>query len=345
MKIYNIGLVGAGAVAALHAEAIRSLPNAKLAGCCDGGSGRAKALAERHQCKVFADYQSLIQSPEVEVVVIATPSGLHLEPTVLAAAHRKPVLCEKPLEITTARIDQMIGAHERAGTQLGCIFNYRYDETVGYIRKALSSKRLGKITYAGVDVPWWRDADYYSGSWKGTKALDGGGALMNQSIHMVDLLQHLMGPVRSLFAYSETLAHEIEVEDTAVVALQFENGALGQIYGSTAAYPGQPRALNIRGNRGTIQQLEDSLAVWSFADTLPEDNAIRERFALAGTGGSADPMAIKYGNHAQCIAEFLETLETGHSFSVDGTEARKSVEILEAIYRSSTEKRMIELQT
>lgn len=341
--MHKIGIVGAGAVADLHAQAIAALPNAQLTGCCDGGSGRAKALAAQYGAVAFANYQALIESPEVDVVLIATPSGLHLQPAILAAAQGKPVLCEKPLEITTNRIDEMIAAHDRAGTVLGCIFNYRYDAVVGQIRQALSQERLGKVTYAAVRVPWWRDEAYYAGSWKGTQALDGGGALMNQSIHMVDLLQHLMGPVQSLFAYTDTLAHDIEVEDTAVVALRFTNGALGQIYGSTAAYPGQPRQLDLMGTKGTIQQVEDSLAVWSFAEPLPEDEAVRSNFGQAGTSGAADPMAIQYANHARCIAKFLAALETGTPFSVDGREARKSVEILEAVYQSQEEGRSIHL--
>jgi predicted dehydrogenase len=341
--MHKLGIVGAGAVAALHAQAIASLPNARLTGCCDGGSGRAKALADQYGATAFSNYQTLIESPEVDVVLIATPSGLHLPPAILAAEKGKPVLCEKPLEITTGRIDQMIAAHERAGTSFGCIFNYRYDEVVGHIRRALSQQRLGKVTYAAVRVPWWRDEAYYAGSWKGTQALDGGGALMNQSIHMVDLLQHLMGPVQSLFAYTDTLAHDIEVEDTAVVALRFANGALGQIYGSTAAFPGQPRQLDLTGTKGTVQQVEDSLAVWSFAEARPEDEKIRGDFRQAGTSGAADPMAIQYANHARCIAEFLVSLETRTPFSVDGREARKSVEILEAVYRSQAENKPVQL--
>lgn len=341
--MHKLGIVGAGAVAALHAQAIASLPNAQLTGCCDGGSGRAKALVNQYGATAFSDYQALVESPDVDVVLIATPSGLHLQPAVLAAEKGKPVLCEKPLEISTERIDQMIAAHDKAGTALGCIFNYRYDEVVGPIRQALSQQRLGKVTYAAVRVPWWRDETYYTGSWKGTQALDGGGALMNQSIHMVDLLQHLMGPVRSLFAYTDTLAHDIEVEDTAVVALRFADGALGQIYGSTAAYPGQPRQLDLMGTKGTIQQVEGSLAVWSFAEARPEDEKIRGDFGQAGTSGAADPMAIKYANHARCIAEFLGSLETGTPFSVGGGEARKSVEILEAIYRSKAASKPVQL--
>jgi predicted dehydrogenase len=341
--MHKIGIIGAGAVADLHAQAIAALPNAQLTGCCDGGSGRAKALAAQYGAVAFANYQALIESPEVDVVLIATPSGLHLQPAILAAEEGKPVLCEKPLEITTNRIDEMIAAHDRAGTVLGCIFNYRYDAVVGQIRQALSQERLGKVTYAAVRVPWWRDEAYYAGSWKGTQALDGGGALMNQSIHMVDLLQHLMGPVQSLFAYTDTLAHDIEVEDTAVVALRFTNGALGQIYGSTAAYPGQPRQLDLMGTKGTIQQVEDSLSVWAFAEALPEDEAVRSNFGQAGTSGAADPMAIQYANHARCIAKFLAALETGTPFSVDGREARKSVEILEAVYQSQEEGRSIHL--
>jgi predicted dehydrogenase len=232
----------------------------------------------------------------------------------------------------------MIEAHKNAGTSLGGIFNFRFHETLKYIKEALDSGRFGKITCASVFVPWWRPESYYKGSWHGTMKLDGGGAMMNQAIHMVDILQYLMGPVESLQAYSETLAHEIEAEDTAVGILRFRNGALGMIYGTTASFPGQFRRLEITGTRGTVIQVENSIRVWHFADKSDSDNEILTRFGqIEGGGGVSDPAAIPFEPHAKNIASFLNSLENGNEFEISGTEARKAVEIVLAIYKSARE--------
>ncbi|HPT21007.1 MAG TPA: Gfo/Idh/MocA family oxidoreductase, partial [Bacteroidales bacterium] len=246
------------------------------------------------------------------------------------------VICEKPLEISLERIDKMIRAHNKAGTKLGGIFNFRYNGAVSYLKEAVESGRFGTITYASVHVPWWRKEDYYKGSWHGTLDLDGGGALMNQAIHMIDLLQYLMGAVDSLQAYTATLAHKIEVEDTAVAILKFKNLALGMIYGTTASFPGQFRRLEITGTKGTVILVEDSLKIWQFADQTEKDDEIFKKFSnVAGGGGVSDPAAIPFELHAKNIASFIDSIEKGQPFEIDGPEARKSVEIIRAIYSSS----------
>lgn len=343
-KHYHIGIIGAGNVARFHAKAIADIPNAILVGVCDGGSGRARTLAKEFQTQTYPSYHTMLDDDQVDLVTIATPSGYHLEPTVLAAQKGKHVLCEKPLEITPQRIDQMIQAHIKAGTYLGGIFNFRYDSAVAKIKEAVETGRLGTITYAAVHVPWWRSEDYYAGNWRGTQKLDGGGALMNQSIHMIDLLQYLLGPVASLFAYTATLAHQIEVEDTAVAVLRFQSGVLGQIYGSTASFPGQPRQLMITGTEGSIKQVDDNIEVWSFKNKVPDDELVLKNPGTAtGVGGASDPMAIPYDNHARNISAFLEAIDHQQPFAIDGREAKKAVEIICAIYESQQRGREIEL--
>lgn len=336
MKIWNFGIVGAGLIADFHARAILSLGNTRLAGICGTNQDKAKTLSEKYNIRPFSSYDEMISSPDVDIVTIATPSGAHMEPTIVAAKHGKHVLCEKPLEITLERIDRMIEAHEKAGTRLGGIFNYRFHDSLGYLKRAVDSGRFGTITCASVHVPWWRSEAYYKGSWHGTLKLDGGGALMNQAIHMIDILQFLMGPVDSLQAYTATLAHEIEVEDTAASVLRFKNGAIGMIYGTTASFPGRFRRLEITGTKGTVVQEENSFKVWQFADQNEEDMQISSRFGhIEGGGGVSDPAAIQFEPHARNITAFLDSIESGSRFQIDGPEARKAVEIVLAIYASA----------
>jgi len=337
MKVWNFGIIGAGLIADFHAKAIQSLDNARLTGVCGTNQKKAGALAEKYNCTKYDNYSDMLRSGDIDVVTIATPSGAHLEPVVEAAKYGKHVICEKPLEISLDRIDTMIEAHAKAGTSLGGIFNFRFEETTDIIKNAVDGGRLGTITYAAVYVPWWRNDAYYEG-WHGTWKLDGGGAMMNQSIHMVDLLQYIMGPVNSLAAFTSKLGHpQIETEDAAVAALQFKNNALGVIYGTTASYPGQFRRLEITGTKGTIVLVENSLEVWQFAEMNDEDKQIIKKYgSVEGGGGVADPAAISFMGHAKNIAAFLKALDEGRKFEIEGTEARKAVEIILDMYQSAS---------
>ncbi len=331
--MWNFGIIGAGLIADFHAKAIGDIPNAQVVGFCDGGSGRATQLAQKYGASTFNDYQELITSELTNVIAIATPSGFHLEPATLAASYNKHVICEKPMEVTLERINQMIAAHRNAGTYLGGIFPYRYNQSFQVLKNAINQGRFGKITFAGIEVPWWRNREYYQDSWHGTWKLDGGGALMNQSIHMVDYLLALMGPVTQVKGFADHLEHDIEAEDTAVAILRFQNKAMGTIYGTTASYPGQFRRLQITGTNGTVIQEEDSFKVWTFREEHDQDQKIREQFGdIHGGGGVSDPAAIPYENHTKNIAAFLKAIETDTPFAIDGEEASKAVELILRIY-------------
>jgi predicted dehydrogenase len=345
MKTWNFGIVGAGLIADFHARAISDIPNAKLIACYDTIFDKAKKLAEKYSVKAFPSCEDMLKNSNIDIVTIATPSGAHKEPTIAAARARKHVICEKPLEITLERIDAMIKSHKKAGTLLGGVFQNRFNDAQPVLREAIKSGRFGTITYAGVYVPWWRTDQYYKDSWHGTWKLDGGGALMNQSIHMVDMLCDLMPPVESVQAYVATLGHpQIETEDTAVAALKFTNGALGIIYGTTASYPGQFKRFEITGTKGTVVYLEDSFTVWQFADEKPEDEKIRKKFSkIKGLGGVADPAAISHENHTRNFKAFINALETGSNFFLSGSEARKAVELILAIYKSAREQKIVKL--
>lgn len=345
MKTWNFGIVGSGLIADFHAKAIQSLENAKLLGICGTSLEKAKRLTDKYQCEPYDDYKKLIANHDIDIIAIATPSGFHLEPAVYAAKKGKHVICEKPLEISLKRIDKMIAAHEKAGTHLGGIFNFRYNESVKVLKDAIEKGRFGTITYASVHVPWWRNEAYYKGSWHGTLEMDGGGALMNQSIHMIDMLQYLMGPVKSLQAYKATLVHDIEAEDTAAAVLKFKNKALGMIYGTTASFPGQFRRLEITGSKGTVIQVENSFKVWQFAEETGEDKEILSKYgAIEGGGGVSDPAAIQFEPHARNIAAFISSIENDQPFEIDGREARKSVELVLAIYKSAKKHKMFRFE-
>ena len=342
MKNWNFGIIGAGMIADFHAKAIQHLPNAKLIGICGTNQEKAQRLAGKYSCRAFPNYHEMLNSEEIEIVTIATPSGAHMDPAIASARRGKHVLCEKPLEISLERIDRMIEAHAKEGTSLGGIFNYRFDDAIEPLKTALEKGRFGTITCASVYVPWWRNDAYYQSSWRGTNRLDGGGALMNQSIHMIDLLQHLMGPIESLQAYTGTLGHAIEVEDTATAIVKFQNKALGMIYGSTASFPGRHRRIEITGTKGTAILEESTFKVWEFADQTEADKIFLNHSGKVQSGGGvSDPSAISFQLHSRNIAAFIKSIEAGRPFEIDGKEARKAVEIVLAIYRAAREQRPV----
>lgn len=345
MKTWNFGIIGAGLISDFHAQAIESLPNAKLTGFYDVVSERCKEKADKYGCAAFESCEAMLASDEVEVVTIAIASGAHMEPVIAAAEAGKHVLCEKPLEVTLERIDAMVAAHKASGTLLGGVFQNRFTDAMEPLRGAIEGGRFGRITYCGVYVPWWRTDDYYTDSWHGTWKLDGGGALMNQSIHMIDMLCDLMGPVESVQAFTAKLAHpQIETEDTATAVLRFGCGALGIVYGTTGSYPGSFKRFEITGTGGTVIYLEDSFTTWQFAEELDGDEDVRQRFgSVTSEGGVSDPGAISHENHGRNFASFIDVLKSGGDFAIGGAEARKSVELILAIYESAAEGKIVRL--
>ncbi|MBM4022661.1 MAG: Gfo/Idh/MocA family oxidoreductase, partial [Planctomycetes bacterium] len=281
-----------------------------------------------------------------------TPSGAHLEAALTAIRRGVPVICEKPLEITLARIDRMIAAAARRGVPLGAIFPQRFNPLVRTIHDAAAAGRFGPLAVATSQVPWWRDDAYYApGRWQGTRALDGGGALMNQSIHGVDALQWIAGatmtdlasgenPVESVFALTAVRGHDasrIEVEDTCVAVLRFKNGGVGQVLATTSLFPGSLRRLLVGGRDGTAEVVEEQLVTWQFRAAAADDAATRARLSGASrtSGGAADPLAIDHSCHTRNFMEFLAAVRAGHRVPLDGTEGRKAVAIVAACYQSA----------
>jgi predicted dehydrogenase len=289
----------------------------------------------------------MLADPEVDVVTIGTPSGAHMEPAVAAAEAGKHVIVEKPLEITLRRCDKIIEACKKNRVKLSAIFPSRFHDSSQELKRAVEGGRFGRLTVGDSYVKWYRSQEYYdSGAWRGTWELDGGGALMNQAIHSVDLLTWLMGPVVEITAHTATLAHKrIAVEDTAVATLKFKNGALGVVEASTATYPGYLKRIEIHGSQGSAVIKEEDIIEWDFAKKDRRDTAIFKKMKgqKSSGGGASDPTAIGYHGHMLQFKDVLSAIKSGGKPAVDGREGRRSVEIILGIYKSAETGRMVKL--
>ncbi|MEL6253513.1 MAG: Gfo/Idh/MocA family oxidoreductase [Bacteroidota bacterium] len=337
----NFGIIGGGSIANLHADAIRDMKGGQLIAAFVRNPERAKIFAEKHGCEVYIKEEELLEDDRIDIVVIATASGVHLESTILAAKAGKHIICEKPLEVTPARVEQMIEVCEKQGVMLAGIFNRRFTPAVDYLKSAIERGRFGRLTLCDAYVKWYRDQAYYdSGAWRGTWELDGGGALMNQSIHSIDLLNYLAGDIKRLSASTTTLTHKnIEVEDTAVAILEFEHGGRGVIEGSTSCWSaeGLPAEIHISGEEGSVFLRDEVFRVWDFAEEAEEDAYIRENLMYSGEAaqGANDPKAINYMGHLRNFEDVVEALESGRPPKVTGAEGIKAIKIIDAIYQSS----------
>lgn len=346
----GFAIVGCGLIARFHARALAEVPGAKVVALVSRNTANAKKLAEEVgiQCECYADLGPVLARKDVHIVNVTTPSGVHMESAVAAAAAGKHVVVEKPLEITLERCDKIIQACAKNKVKLCTIFPSRFADSSMTLKSAVTAKRFGRLTLGETTCKWWRSQAYYDeGGWKGTKALDGGGALMNQAIHNVDLLQWLMGAPTHICGFTATLAHErIDVEDTGVACMRFPGGALGVIQATTSVHPGYPKTIAIHGDKGTVVIEQEDVLRWDLTPELPEDKAIKERFAqkVGASGGSSNPAAISHQGHARQLTDFVQAIEGGTDPAVDGREGRKAVEIILAIYESNATGRVVELK-
>src|SRR4051812_23278426 len=346
----GFAIVGLGMIARFHARALADVPGTRIAALVGRSLDSARKMADELGlcCELSTDLAAVLRRPDVHVVIVTTPSGAHLQPAVAAAEAGKHVVVEKPLEITTDRCDRIIAACERHRVKLCTIFPSRFGDANRTLKAAVDAGRFGRLTLGETTCKWWRSQAYYDeGGWKGTKALDGGGALMNQAIHNVDLLQWMMGPVTHISGFTATLAHErIEVEDTAVACLRFANGALGVIQATTSVHPGLPKTIAVHGDRGTVVIEQDDVLRWDFAAETAEDAAVKQRFAqkTGASGGSSNPAAISHVGHARQLTDFVRAIRTNTAPLVDGREGRRAVALIEAIYQSAATGRSIALQ-
>jgi len=335
----GMAIIGTGTVAERHAAAIEALHGAHLVAVYDSDQDRCRTFAENRGVAAAESLDDLLSRSDLHIVTIATPSGVHAEVAIPAARSGKNVICEKPLETTLEKADRIIAACEEAGVQLTAVFQARFGDNVQIVRRALDEGRFGRLVLASVQIRWYRSVAYYaSAGWRGTWALDGGGALMNQSIHMIDLLLYLAGDVQEVSANIATLTHPgLEVEDTAVANLRFASGGLGVIEASTSCAPGFPRKLELSGENGSVVLEDDRIVRWHFADERPEDARIREEGSKSEglAGAASDPRAAGHEGHRRQFQDMVDAVHEGRSPTIPGREGRKAVQLITAIYESA----------
>lgn len=337
----KFGIIGTGAIAAMHAKALSESCNAELVAVYDQITERAQQFAEKYNVRAVDDFNEFLADKEIEAVTIATPTGIHGKVAVPAALAGKHILCEKPLDVTVDKVDEIIAASDKTGVLLMSVFQARFGQNVALIKKAVQDGRFGKIVLASAQCKWFRDQQYYdSATWRGTWALDGGGALMNQSIHTVDLLLYLNGDVEEVSAMSGTLTHTgIEVEDNAVAILKYKNGSFGTIEGSTSCAPGFPRRIEISGSMGSVVLEDTEIVRWQFVNEEPGDEEIRKNGGIGeivAGGGAGDPMAISSSGHRVQIELLSDAILNGKKeIELSGREGRRAVELICGIYQSA----------
>jgi UDP-N-acetyl-2-amino-2-deoxyglucuronate dehydrogenase len=334
----GFGIVGAGIIAAVHADAIALLPDARLIAVTDVAAGAAGNLAAARGCAAEPSLDDLLARRDVDVVCVCVPSGLHAEVGVRAAKAGKHLVVEKPVDVTLEAADRLIAAARQAGVALTVMSQHRFDPGVTELKRLIDDGALGTLVLGEASTKWYRTQAYYdSAPWRGTSAMDGG-ALLNQGIHYVDLLRWCMGPVTEVTAVCTTQAHRIEVEDTALAIVKFASGAVGTIGATTAAYPGFPQRLEITGTNGTVT-VEDG----RLARAALREGADAPRPPAAGQGAGADPAALDAAVHAAQLADLLAAVDEGREPAVSGRDGRDALEIVRAVYESSRTGRPVRL--
>ncbi|MEM2186783.1 MAG: Gfo/Idh/MocA family oxidoreductase [Thermofilaceae archaeon] len=331
----RFGLAGTGVGGGFIAGALQQLRDegvAELVAVAGRRAAKTEEFARKYGAKKwYASFDQLLSDPEVDAVAISTPHYLHLPQAVAAIEAGKHVLVDKPMAVTLREADEMIARAERRGVTLGVVFEYRFDPVIERVREHVTWGRLGRLILAEAVVEWYRTREYYAGSdWRGRWVTEGGGALINQAIHTVDLMLWLMGDAEEVWAYAGTYAHDIEVEDLAVALIRFRSGALGVVQASTATYPGFPTRLEVHGTDGAAVIEGGNLKLLALRGEV-----VKEAEGLKGWESWARPEAVPIENHVRLLRDFVLAVSEGGRPRVDGREGRRSLELIRAIYASA----------
>jgi UDP-N-acetyl-2-amino-2-deoxyglucuronate dehydrogenase len=338
----NIGIIGSGNISGTHARAASTIPGVTVAAVYGRSAERVERLASQHGARAYTDLDRFLQHRSMDIVAIGTPSGLHATHGIAAADRGLHVLVEKPIDVTVARANALIAAADTNRVKLGVFFQDRFAPGVRALKRLVDDGTLGRPILASARVKWFRPPEYYAGSsWRGTRALDGGGALMNQGVHTVDLLLWLLGPVRRVYARTTAALHKIDVEDTAVAVLEFESGALATLEATTAAFPGYPRRIELSGTNGTAIIEDDRLVA---ADIRSESARKPGPAAESGPPGPTNaappinvssPVVADVSGHRAVIEDFIQAISDDRAPCCDGREGVRSVATVEAVYESA----------
>ncbi len=343
VKPIRFGLVGCGVISGTHAEAIAGLPDAELVAVADIDKGHAEKLAAKYGVRSYTDLQEMLDGAQLDAVTVCTPSGLHGAQACQVMRSGRHVLVEKPMDIRREMLDEILRVQQETRVKLAVISQHRFDPSSQQVHDLIAARALGQLVLGNASVAWWRSQAYYdSGDWRGMQALDGG-VLMNQAIHSIDVLQWLMGPVRTVYAYADTLTHRMECEDVAVAVLRFANGALGTIAATTGGYPGDLTRIEVCGNQGSAVIENDKLAYLRVAgDEGAGPAAAPGASTPAVTGGATAPIPAPSG-HARQIADLIRAIREDGTPEIDGHAGRQPVDIILAIYESARTGREVTL--
>jgi predicted dehydrogenase len=339
MSGYGFGIVGTGTIAGFHAEAVGLVPGARLVAVADVDQERAQEFAAKHGCVAEPGLDQLLGRADVDVVIVCVPSGRHAEVGVRAAAARKHLVIEKPIDVSLDAADRLIAAAGDAGVAVTVISQHRFDPGLIELRRLIGSGALGRLLLGQASTKWWRGQDYYdSADWRGTWAMDGG-ALMNQGIHYADLLAWCLGPVAEVSALAVTQAHQMEAEDCALATVRFTSGAVGTITASTSVVPGFAQRLEISGTEGSAT-IEDGVLVYQgFRDgrEVTTTDSAPDR----GAGAAASATGLGAAAHAAQLADLLAAIDEGREPSVTVADARATLALVQAVYQSAREGRPV----
>lgn len=339
---YGIGIVGCGNISETHAEAILKTDKARLIAAHSRTEASLNAFCEKFDITAYPSYEEFIADPRLDIVVICTPTGTHLDYGKSAARAGKHVIVEKPIEITVARGQSLIQSCEENNVKLAVIYQSRFIDDIIHMKELVDRQEVGDIFMASASVKWFRNQEYYgNSSWRGTFALDGGGAVINQSIHTIDLLQWLVGGVKSISAFKGTFTHEgIEAEDNAVACLEFKNGAIGVFEASTSITPPQERKIEICGTKGTLLLEGDTLH-----EKLSNQNENEQGTSSGEATGAASPLAgMTFKDHKNQYDAILEAFANDEVPTVSGADSLQSLAIVEALYRAAEEQNPVHIE-
>jgi len=335
----RVGIAGCGMISNFHAYALNMANGTILAGACSRSDASAERFCAAYHVPKFESYAQMLASPDIDAVSLCTPSGDHCRQILQALDAGKHVVVEKPMCITLEECDQVIRRADETGLTVCVISQHRFSDGIQEIKRAIDAGALGKIYSAQLTMHYFRPQEYYdSAQWRGTWALDGGGVLMNQGIHGVDMLCYLLGPARSVTGFISTSGRDIEVEDTAAGAVRFESGVIGTIDATTCCAPGYPQRIVINCEKGRIATQDDFIVEW----TLPTPCQIQVG-ASTGGSGSGDPRGIYMENHVRQFQNFADSVLTGTPLNSDAREGKLPLEIILGIYRSSREESMVSI--
>lgn len=342
MEKIGFGVIGYGFIGVTHAQVIACVENAYLAAIADSDKEKTEQAAARWNCKTYRDYHDMLEDPEVQAVAVCLPSGLHSQVTIEAARAGKHVICEKPIDICVERAEEMVRVCRECGVEFSVIMQHRFDKAVMALKNALDTGQMGKLLWGASRTIWYRDETYFSNPWRGTWEFDGGGALINQSIHYIDLLLYIFGKVKSVSGKCKTLLHtEIETEDVGIANIEFENGCLGTIEGSTASYPGLYAELAVFAENGTVIIRNDELLFYRMK------SGINQEFEKIAAPEKANILhqdaAISMDSHQRQYQDFIQAVLENKRPSVTGKDALESLKVIKAIYKSAAKREEIDL--